>query len=141
MLYSPKSNGRAEHTLAMFDPLSPLDWETQAITAYTQAAHQATDQLCQELTAQLLQLTGHTIDPHSIYRAPDSNLATVRLGTALFRLHNHTLHLVRPCLDCGVGALESPAIRCCSDLGYALAYWEPRCERCGEDGEDWTWSW
>ncbi len=141
MMYLSTSTARGESVPAQLRSLNPLDWEARAIAACTQAERQRTEQLCQQLTAQILELTGQTINPDAIYTDTAATVATLVLGTVTFRLRSHGLHLVRPCLCCGIGHFESAIIRNCSDLGYALSRWDPRCEQCREDDEDWTCSW
>ncbi len=116
------------------------DWCVEAMAAYRQAEAADRSSLGRELAARVLALTGQLVEPGAIQVDRQSQTASVAVGTAWFRLRRGELCLVRTCVYCGVDRLESAAIQDQVDLGHALSIWEPRCEECGVEDEDWTYS-
>ena len=58
------------------------------------------------------------------------------LASGAFVQRRDNLVLVRPCDYCRLGEFESMPLEQLSDLGHALAVWEPRCDRCPEGDAD-----
>ncbi len=115
-----------------------LDWREEAVGAYRQSKPQAIDRLRRELADRVLELTGQAVESRAIYVDPGARRAIAVVEGVVFRLRCRELFLVRPCVYCGVRHFESAAIHDLVDLGYALSVWEPCCEGCGLEDEDWT---
>lgn len=112
------------------------DWQARAIVSYQQDQQHVAARLSTELAARLQFLTGRVVGPEAIYVDGEAHLATVNVDGVLFRLREHDLVVVRPCVHCGSGSLASPPITSPADLGYALSAWQPLCPHCAPEDED-----
>ncbi len=115
-----------------------LDWREEAVAACRQAELQCTDKPRQDLARGILELTGQVVDTRSIYHDRETRTATAVVGGVVFRLRRGDLFLLRPCVYCGVRRFESFPVHDLADIGHALSVWEPRCEGCDLEDEDWT---
>jgi hypothetical protein len=104
-----------------------------AIAAYRQAQPALDADLRAEMASRLSELTGSTIAPAAIFVEPHTRTAIVVIDQVVFRLTNHELVVVRPCAYCATGHFISPAIADATDLGYALAEWEPLHDDCAPE--------
>jgi hypothetical protein len=86
-----------------------------------------------DMASRLNALTGSTIAPASIFVEPHTRTAIAVIDQVVFRLTNHELVVVRPCAYCATGHFTSPAIADATDLGYALAEWEPLHDDCAPE--------
>ena len=119
-------NGTAER--ATLEGGHPLGWQAAAIGEYEQSLSVRLADLRTQLAARILALTGRQISSEEIYA--DGSLAVAGVDDLTFRLHNHSLILVRTCTYCSTGQVESSKISSLSDLGYALSAWSPLHEDC-----------
>ena len=116
----------------------PQTWHARAVDAYRQSKTDELSVLREELAAWVAALTQRTVVLDSIYVDEADHSATVALEGVVFQLRRHTLVLLRPCPECGLGAHESPPIQTLADLGYALSAWQPHCRNCAaEDPAGW----
>lgn len=106
------------------------DWQIDAIAAYQYAQASAAKRLRTEFAQRLDGLTGRPVPPEAIYVSRDDTWATLVLDGVLFRMRHREVVVVRPCVECGIGQFESPAIRNVEDLGYALISWTPLHANC-----------
>lgn len=120
-----------ETTAGPAAPVAPAasTWRSAAIAAYRRAERECGADLATRIAA----LTGRRVDTDALVIDRDARRATVLVEGTLFQMQDHALVLLRPCVHCGVGPFPSPAIASVSDLGYALAGWEPRCADCGPE--------
>ena len=136
-------NSNVQMVVALYPTLPTTkarDWCRKAVAAYRKAEPAHRSSLGRELAARVLALTGQPVEPGVIRLDRQSQTAFVVVGTVRFQLRRRELRLVRSCVYCGVRSLESAAIDDLVDLGHALSVWEPRCEDCGVEDEDWTYS-
>ncbi len=138
MLYQQSATSEIR-TLASSAP-GPGAWAQHAIAAYKRLVEERTSGLQAQLASLLLSLTGHQVMPGPIWADGAGRTAVAKLDGHTFRLGDGKLSLLRPCNYCGVSQFESPGIRTVEDLGWALS-WEPCCEGCEPDDEDWSYSW
>jgi hypothetical protein len=114
--------------LATLEGGQPLSWQAAAVGEYEQSLPVRLVDLRTQLAARILALTGRQISSEEIYA--DGCLAVAGVNGVMFRLHRHSLILVRSCTYCGTGNFESPEIGSFADLGYALSAWRPLHEDC-----------
>ena len=112
------------------------DWRMAAIAAYRASEHDLIMTMRAALASRVLAFTGYEVQPTSIVVESDARVATVALDGVVFRLRQRNLVLVRPCVECGYGELESTPLVELADLGRALSDWEPRCAHCPEGDAD-----
>ena len=105
-------------------------WQGTAIAAYRQTERERVAALGTDLAARIAALTRRRIDLEALVIDRDARRATALVDGALFQVRDHTLALLRPCVQCGVGQFPSPPIASAGDFGYALAAWELRCAGC-----------
>lgn len=84
----------------------------------------------QRLAQEVLALTGHVIGEQVIAVDIGARRASVVIDGVIFLLRGESLRIVRPCAWCGTGRFESDPITSRSDLGYALAIWQPFHPEC-----------
>ena len=114
--------------LVTLEAAPTLDWQA-AVGDYEQSLPIRHADLCADLSARVLALTGQRVSSHKIYR--EGHLAVAGVDGASFRLyHGGDLVLVRTCVYCATGHFESPQKGNLSDLGYALSAWRPPHEDC-----------
>ena len=116
-------------------------WHAAAVASYRRSAPAEQAALADALAARVLALTGHCVARDAIYVATEDQVAAAMVDSCWFQLRRGALCLVRACVSCGFGRFASPPIDDLSDLGYAVAIWEPRCADCTVDDEDWSHSW
>ena len=109
----------------------PFSWQATAVGEYERSWSIRHADLCVDLSARVLVLTGRRISLEEVYT--DGHLAVAGVDDATFRLYQSgDLVLVRKCAYCAMDHFESPPIGNPSDLGYALSAWEPLHEDCEE---------
>ncbi|HMQ32090.1 MAG TPA: hypothetical protein PKD53_15280 [Chloroflexaceae bacterium] len=110
------------------------DWKTRAVAAYSGRVAGPAAELAQAIN----ELTDRAIGAEQIWADQSGATATALLDGERFRREGGQLVLLRPCAHCGTGLLASPPLRSRSDLGYALAGWQPLHPGCqAEDPADW----
>jgi len=114
--------------LATLEGMQPFSWQAAAVGEYEHSLPTRHAELRTDLSARILALTGRQISPQEIYT--DGSLAVAGVDGVTFRLHHHSLVLVRTCTYCGTGHFEGPKMSSLSDLGYALSTWRPLHEDC-----------
>jgi hypothetical protein len=119
------------------------DWRAAAIEAYRQAKHRDDAALHADLASRILSLTGHRIAPERIWSDGAARRASAAVEGVVFQLQAGVLMIVRPCVECGLGAFSSPPITSRADLGHALAEWAPACPHHlpADEDDDRSWSW
>ena len=123
--------------LATLEGEQPFSWQAVAVGEYEISLPARHAEMRTELSARILALTGRQISPREIYT--DGSMAVAGVDGVTFRLHHHSLLLVRTCTYCGTGHFESPEISSLSDLGYAMSAWRPLHEDCEDySAEDLT---
>jgi hypothetical protein len=120
-------------------PVHAYSWQEVAIAAYQQSQEHAGFALPAELATRLRALTGRVVAPETIYVDRDAGLATTVVDGVVFRLRREQLSLLRPCVQCGIGHFESPALASRADLGYALNAWQPLCAHCPAEEDSVNW--
>ncbi len=120
--------------------LGTKPWREHSIAAYRKSRSQQGSDIRGHLVSLLLSLTGPEATTESIWADDSGRTAVARIDGHTFHLGDGKLSLLRPCNYCGVSQFESPGIRTVEDLGRALS-WEPCCEGCEPDDEDWSYSW
>lgn len=118
----------------------PDGWMANAITAYRRLGEEETPDLQAQLASLLLHLIGHEAMAASIWVDAGGRMAVAKLDDHTFCVRGEELPLLRSCTYCGMGSFNSVRIRTVEDLGRALT-WEPRCQGCEPDDEDWSYSW
>jgi hypothetical protein len=120
--------------LATLERVPPSSWQAAAVGEYEISLPARHAEMRTDLSARILALTGRQISPREIYT--DGSLAVAGIDGVTFRLHHHSLLLVRTCTYCGTGHFESPDISNLSDLGYALSAWRPLHEDCEDYSQE-----
>ncbi|HEX6711589.1 MAG TPA: hypothetical protein VF068_14765 [Rubrobacter sp.] len=120
--------------LTPLERVQPFSWQAAAVGEYEISLPARHDEMRTDLSARILALTGRQISPREIYT--DGSLAVAGVDGVTFRLHHHSLLLVRTCTYCGTGHFESPEISNLSDLGYALSAWRALHEDCEDYSEE-----
>lgn len=120
--------------LATLERVQPFNWRAAAVGEYEISMPTRHAEMRTDLSARILALTGRQISPREIYT--DGSMAVAGVDGVTFRLHHHSLLLVRTCTYCGTGHFESPEISNLSDLGYALSAWRPLHEDCEDYSEE-----
>ncbi len=138
MLYQ-QSAAPDVRTLASSMP-TPTSWTENATVVYKRLVEEKTSGQQAEIAALLISLTGHEVMAASIWADGVGRMAMAKLDGHTFCLRGEELTLLRKCTYCGVRSFDSPSIRTMEDLGRALA-WEPCCEGCEPEDEDWSYSW
>ncbi len=118
----------------------PRAWAASATAAYKRLAQEKTSVLQAQLASLLLSLTGHEVMAGSKWADGVGRMAMAKLDGHTFCLRGGELTLLRKCTYCGVRSFDSSSIHTVEDLGRALA-WEPCCEGCELEDEDWSYSW
>ncbi len=118
----------------------PGGWAAQATAAYKRRNKQGASGLQAQLASRLTSLTGGKVAAGSVWADDAGEMAMAKLDGHTFRLRGEELTLLRSCKYCGIPSFDSPSIRTVEDLGRALA-WEPYCQACEPDDEDWSYSW
>lgn len=114
------------------------DWQARAVAAYQRSEHEEIAALRAELAARISGFIQRPVSLEPIVVDHAARVATAVVDGVLFRLQQQDLVLIRSCAHCGIGQLASPPIAGMTDLGRALAGWEPRCAQClPEDSTDW----
>ncbi len=119
---------------------SPGAWAADATAAYKRLTEESTAGARAQLASLLISLTGHEVTAGSIWADGEGRIAMAKLDGHTFCLRGEELTLLRSCTYCGVRSFNSPRLRTVEDLGRALA-WEPCCDGCEPDDEDWSYSW
>lgn len=115
-----------------------LAWQQQAVAVYDQTKQVAGATMHSALAQRITELTGRVVAAGTMYVNSDTRLAVVTVDGVTFRMRRNELMIARPCVVCGTGQYESPAINMQAELGYALSAWEPRCPHCEPvDPGDW----
>ena len=105
-------------------------WQATLIADYTRTVVGQTQRIRQRLAQEVLALTGHVIGEQTIAVDIGARRASVVVDGAMFLLRGESLRIVRTCVWCGTGQFESDPITSRSDLGYALAGWQPCHAEC-----------
>lgn len=105
-------------------------WQATLIADYIRKAAGQTRRMRQRLAQEVLALTGHVIGEQVIAVDIGARRASVVIDGVIFLLRGESLRIVRPCAWCGTGRFESDPITSRSDLGYALAIWQPFHPEC-----------
>jgi hypothetical protein len=116
----------------------PQTWYSRAVEVYWQAERDEIATLQAEMVSRIAALVQRNIEVEAVYVDRSERAATVAIDGIVFRLRRGELVLQQPCVECGIGRYESPAIRTLADLGYALSAWQPACVSCqAEDSTNW----
>lgn len=99
------------------------NWQAAACATY--ASTTADGYLRRRLVERLHALTGNVVAEETITADCDARRATAVVEGVVFRLYGRELVVVRPCAYCETGRFESQPIESRSDLGHALAGWDP----------------
>jgi hypothetical protein len=111
----------------------PVNGMARAIATYCQAEPMLTAELRADMADRLATLTGRVIAPESIFAEPHTRTAIAAIDHVVFRLREQELVVIRPCAYCATGHFTSPAIEDITDLGFALAEWEPLHDACAPE--------
>ena len=120
-------------------PTQPrADWRDQAVVTFQQHQPRAMMAMKTDLVGRLDMLIGRRIPEDSIYVDSNQQIAVVLIDKVLFRWCRQAVVVVRPCVECGLGQFESPALLQSADVGYALSAWQPLHPHCQpEDPVNW----
>lgn len=118
----------------------PGAWAAKATEAYNRRNKERASGQQAQLASLLISLTGHEVVPGSTWADGAGPMAMAKLDGHTFCLRGEELTLLRSCAYCGVRSFNSPRLRTVEDLGRALV-WEPCCDGCEPDDEDWSYSW
>jgi hypothetical protein len=105
-------------------------WQVMAIAAYARTQEEARMHVRRHLAERLLALTGTVLAEQAIVEDTATPRATAVVDGVVFCLRRSEVVVVRPCVYCETGRFESPPVASRSDLGYALAAWEPYHHGC-----------
>ena len=119
----------------------PSGWRTKSVAAYVNTVDVARRQLERRLTERLRLLTGCGPSQEGLVVDMAGRSASAAMDGVLFLLRGDELVIVRPCAHCGTGRFVSESLEYVTDLGYALAVWEPFHRDCmpvdPPDDESW----
>lgn len=104
-----------------------LDWQAAAVAACRRSELQDIVKLQCDLAGRALEFTGEAVDFHSIYVDRDARSGCIEATCSWYAP-----------VHCGSRRFESAAVRDLVNLRYALSVWEPRCEACAPEDEDWS---
>jgi hypothetical protein len=107
------------------------DWQAKAVAVYTSTTDATSLRLRRRLAERLLALTGHVVPAEAIAVDAVGRSASAVVDGVLFLLRREdVLAIVRACAYCETGRFVSEPLDRQSDLGYALAVWEPYHRDC-----------
>jgi hypothetical protein len=117
------------------------NWQTEAIAEYVRTCDDLREHARLRLAERLNSLIGCTVDERANIEDVPARRATAAVDGTVFRLYGSVLVVARPCAHCGTGVFESAPIESQSDLGYALAGWQPCHHDCepADPADDMSW--
>lgn len=121
------------------------NWQALAVAEWRRATDEMRTWPQRRFAERLLALTGCAVDERAIAETVATGCATAVVDGVVFRWRGDwrgdVLAVVRPCAYCGTGSFESLPVANLSDLGYALALWEPLHADCApvDPADDTSW--
>lgn len=121
--------------------IASRNWQTEAIAEYARTCDDLCGHARRRLVERLNALTGCTLDERAIIEDVPVRRVMAAVDGSVFRLYGSVLVITRPCAHCGTGVFESAPIVSLSDLGYALAGWQPYHRDCepADPADDMSW--
>lgn len=126
------SNGLAGRVATDYLPAEARDWQADVVASY-QAMLDQQRPLATALAARIYTLSGRVVAPESIFVDDEVGRAAVAVDGVTFRMQAGQAVILRACVECGLGHIESAPLATRADLGYALSAWEPRHPGCAEE--------
>ena len=135
------SNGLQRTRRKVATAVQTQEWRSRAVSLYEQQKDVDATALERELAMRLRRLTGRTLAAGAITFDAEARSATATVDGVRFRLRKGELVVLRPCAVWGQQEYASDRIENVFDLGRALSGWQPLCDQCVSEDEDWSHSW
>jgi hypothetical protein len=129
------TNGLVSRVATDYLPAAPAEgrgWQADAVASY-QAALDQERPLATTLAARIYTLSGRVVSPEAVFVDHEAGRAAVVVDGVTFRMRAGQVVILRSCVECGLGHIESAPLATRADLGYALSAWEPRHPGCEEE--------
>jgi hypothetical protein len=126
------THGLAGRVATGYLPAEARDWQTDVVGSY-QAMLDQQRPLAAALAARIYTLTGRVVVPEAIFVDDEAGRAAVVVDGVTFRMRAGQVVILRACVECGLGHIESAPLATRADVGDALSAWEPRHPGCEEE--------